>query len=84
MWIKHPWNISNALNIGISQTPVESTNDTKHRVIGDGCICEGILLMNAWWVNSVSQCFIKFLIQSMMVCFIKRKKVVLLQVKGLI
>ena len=46
--------------------PVECTNNIKikmtcHRVIGDGCIWEGILLMNAWMLAvSFSQWTIKF------------------------
>ena len=36
--------------------PVESTNNIKiniihHRVIGDGCICQGISHMNTCWVS---------------------------------
>ena len=76
MWIKPPWNTSN-IPIGISQNfiPVESRNEIKikithHRVKGDGCIREGILLMNA---NCVSQSmFYKVLNQSVMERLIKR------------
>ena len=58
MWIKHPWNTSNVPYSELARTlfPVESTNNIKTkithpRVIGDGCIWEGISLMNAWWVS---------------------------------
>ena len=60
MWIKHPWNTGHIPYSDLAKTlfPVENRNNVKikithHRVIGEGCIWEGMSLNTCWLSQSV-------------------------------
>ena len=53
MWIKDPWNTSELERTLFSVQSATNNIQIKiiHRVVGDGCIWEGLSLINACWVS---------------------------------
>ena len=104
MWIKHPWNKHNVilltyvLHMIVKARTFESTYHikikiTRHRVMEDACIWEGISLMNVCWVsqsvfyqilNAVSDAVFKKNVWWRNNILFKKEteKIALLQVKG--